>query len=119
VKFLVDAQLPARLAAALTAAGHDAAHTSQLPHGNRSTDRQVAEEADSSDRVVVTKDSDFRDGHLLAGRPRRLLVVRTGNITNNALLALFDASLVDVVEAFEEADFIELQTDSLIVHLRR
>ena len=32
---------------------------------------------------------------------------------------LFDASLVDIVEAFEEADFIELQTDSLIVHPRR
>ena len=31
----------------------------------------------------------------------------------------FDASLVDIVEAFEEADFIELQTDSLIVHPRR
>ena len=83
------------------------------------TQPQVARAADSSDRVVVTKDSDFRDGHLLAGRPRRLLVVGTGNITNNALLALFDASLVDIVEAFEEADFIELQTDSLIVHPRR
>jgi len=64
----------------------------------------VTEEADSADRVVVTKDSDFRDSHLLAGKPRRLLVVQTGNITNNALLALFDATLVAVVEAFEEAD---------------
>ena len=77
MRFLVDAQLPARLAEALTAAGHDAVHTSQLPDGNRATDHQVAEAADSSDRVVVTKDSDFRDGHLLAGRPRRLLVVGT------------------------------------------
>ena len=42
---------------------------------------RIAELADDDDRVVVTKDRDFRDGHLLARSPRRLLVVATGNIT--------------------------------------
>jgi predicted nuclease of predicted toxin-antitoxin system len=42
VKLLVDAQLPARLADYLTIAGHDAIHTSVLPHGNRSSNRDVA-----------------------------------------------------------------------------
>ncbi|MDQ3989025.1 MAG: DUF5615 family PIN-like protein [Actinomycetota bacterium] len=59
------------------------------PDGNRTTDARIAELADGSDRVIVTKDRDFRDGHLLARSPRRLLVVATGNITNTALLALF------------------------------
>jgi predicted nuclease of predicted toxin-antitoxin system len=88
VKFLVDAQLPARLARFLNDAGHDAVHTSDLPGGNRSTDTGIAQFADSDGRVVVTKDRDFRDGHLLARSPRRLLVVATGNITNAALLVL-------------------------------
>jgi hypothetical protein len=39
---LVDAQLPARLAAFLGAAGHDVVHTSQLPAGNRTTDAAIA-----------------------------------------------------------------------------
>jgi hypothetical protein len=43
--------------------------------------------ADEADRVVVTKDSDFRFGHLLVGSPRKLLVVATGNITNDSLAA--------------------------------
>ena len=89
MNFLVDAQLPARLARALAVAGHDAIHTSDLPEGNRSTDGDIARRADTENRVVVTKDRDFRDGHLLTGSPRRLLVVATGNITNNALMALF------------------------------
>ncbi|MBO9521745.1 MAG: DUF5615 family PIN-like protein [Nocardioidaceae bacterium] len=119
MKFLVDAQLPARVAAFLAEAGHDAIHTSELPRGNRTTDREIAELADAEGRVVVTKDSDFRDSHLLAGRPARLLVVATGNITNNALLDLFARALDAVVAAFDEADFIELHRDDLVVHDRR
>jgi predicted nuclease of predicted toxin-antitoxin system len=61
VRFLVDAQLPARLARFLSSAGHDALHTSELPDGNRTTDRRIAEVADDDNRVVVTKDRDFRD----------------------------------------------------------
>lgn len=83
MKFLVDAQLPTRLARFLSSSGHDALHTLELPDGNRTTDARIAEIADGSDRVVVTKDRDFRDSHLLTRSPRRLLVVATGNITND------------------------------------
>ena len=65
MKFLVDAQLPARLAQSLSSAGHDALHTTELLDGNRTTDGRVAELADDEGRIVVTKDRDFRDGHLL------------------------------------------------------
>lgn len=116
---LVYAQLPARLAQFLNCAGQDALHTSELPEGNRTTDARIATEADTDGRVVVTKDRDFRDGHLLSGSPRRLLVVMTGNITNTALLALFEANLDAIVGALGEADFVELGSASLVVHRRR
>ena len=45
--------------------GHGAVHVSDLPNGNRSTDTEVGAAADEEDRVVVSKDSDFRHGHLL------------------------------------------------------
>lgn len=47
MKFLIDAQLPARLAEFLIRVGHDALHTSELPDGNRSTDSQIARRADA------------------------------------------------------------------------
>ena len=62
MKFLVDAQLPAKLAQLLRTAGHDAVHTSELPEGNRTTDQALARKADIEDQAVVTKDRDFRDG---------------------------------------------------------
>ena len=43
MKFIVDAQLPRRLALRLTAAGQDAIHTLDLPKGNRTTERMEAE----------------------------------------------------------------------------
>ncbi|MGH3570180.1 MAG: DUF5615 family PIN-like protein [Pseudonocardia sp.] len=119
MKFLVDAQLPARLARFLNDAGHDTIHTSKLPDGNRTTDLRIAELADSEDRVVVTKDRDFRDGYLLSGSPHRLLVVETGNITNAALLAVFKSNLDAIVGALGEADFVELGSEALVVHRRR
>ena len=49
--------------------------------------------------MVVTKDRDFRDSHLLRREPRRLVVVATSNISNHELLALFTDHLATLVAA--------------------
>ena len=116
MKFLVDAQLPARLSAMLDAAGHDAIHSSTLPNGNRSTDTEITTIADAEDRVVVTKDRDFRDPHLLRQKPRRLLLVMTGNISNADLLRIFRTNVTEIVATLEEVAFAELTSTRLIVH---
>lgn len=72
MKFLVDAQLPRRTVGWLEAAGCDAHHTLDLPNGNSTADAQLLDLADLEDRVIVTKDVDFVDAHLLRGRPARL-----------------------------------------------
>ncbi len=97
-------------------AGHDSVHTSALPDGNRTSDRELAAIADSQDRVLVTKDRDFRDSYLLLNLPRRLLVVATGNIANDDLLALFEANLRMIVNAFGNATFIEIGQTSVVIH---
>lgn len=119
MKFLLDAQLPLRLAQQLSDRGHDVLHTSEMPDANRTTDAEVARRADTEGRVVITKDRDFRDGHLLRAVPQRLLIVATGNITNNELLALFDHHLDVIATALEEARFIELTPERLILHQDR
>ena len=43
MKFLVDAQLPKRLAEWLNEAGHDTLHTLDLPRGNRTPDAEPAQ----------------------------------------------------------------------------
>jgi predicted nuclease of predicted toxin-antitoxin system len=103
------------MAAWLVAAGCDAVHTLDLPDGNRTTDAQVNDVADRENRVVVTKDADFVDSHLLSGRPARLLLVSTGNISNRDLEALVVPLIPDIVREFAAHAFLELGPTGLVV----
>lgn len=89
-----------------------------MPNGNRSTDLQIAQVADDNDRAVVTKDRDFGEGHVLRQSPRQLLVLATGNITNDAQLSLVEAHLDPIVAAIEEAAYAELSAETLRVGRR-
>jgi predicted nuclease of predicted toxin-antitoxin system len=115
VKFLVDAQLPRRMVGWLTAAGCDAVHTFDLPDANRTSDAEIIDFADREQRVVVTKDSDFVDSHLLQGRPAKLLLVSTGNINNRNLEALMVPLLADIIRAFQMNSFLELGRMGLVI----
>ena len=84
MKFIVDAQLPRRLAQQLAASGHEVTHTLDLPLGNRTPDEDVLALAIQEGRVVVTKDSDFVTSFLLHGTQPKLLLISTGNISNDA-----------------------------------
>jgi len=70
-------------------AGFDAMHTLDLPAGNRSTDEQIRRFARSDQRVLISKDADFVDSHLLTGHPEKLLLISTGDLSNPALASHF------------------------------
>jgi predicted nuclease of predicted toxin-antitoxin system len=116
MNFLVDAQLPRLLAIRLAELGHPARHTLDLPCGNRSADHDIAAMADREDAVVVTKDADFLDSHLLVGSPARLLLVSTGNISNRQLLDLFEAHTDRIVASLTQASLVELTRTDLVIH---
>ena len=106
MKFLVDAHLPRSLCATLSARGHDALHTFDLPEQNETKDRVLNRLSFEQQRIVITKDTDFFYSHLLQGRPWKLLLVRTGNISARHLKALIERNL-PLIEA-------SLQTHSLV-----
>jgi predicted nuclease of predicted toxin-antitoxin system len=114
VKFLVDAHLPRRLARWLAEHGCDAIHTLDLPAANRTTDPQIAAIADLEERIVVTKDADFVDSHILRGTPRRLLLISTGNISNRQLQELLTSVIPDILREFERSDFLEFGREGLL-----
>ncbi|HEX8202594.1 MAG TPA: DUF5615 family PIN-like protein [Isosphaeraceae bacterium] len=115
MNFLIDAQLPRRMAAWLTAAGRDAVHALDLPDGNRTTDEQVNDVANQEQRVVITKDADFVDTHVLRSRPAKLLLISTGNISNRDLEALMVPLIPDIVREFGSHSFLEPGCSGLTV----
>lgn len=116
MNFLVDAQLPRRLSHRLRAAGHDALHTFDLPAGNRTTDEEINAVAERDSRVVMTKDADFVNSFLLARRPPKLLLVSTGNISNQDLENLVTNHLAQISVALLTNEFVELTRSTLVVH---
>jgi len=116
MNFLIDAQLPKRLAARLREAGHDAVHTLDLTKGNRTSDAELNAISIAERRIVVTKDSDFVDSFLLKREPWKLLLVSTGNINNRELDQLFATNLKAIADGFLSYDYIEINRANIIFH---
>ncbi|MUG93428.1 hypothetical protein F7734_13710 [Scytonema sp. UIC 10036] len=117
MKFLVDAQLPIRLARFLQTSGYDTIHTRDLPRQNATSDTEINVISIQENRIVVTKDSDFVNTFLTVQQPYKLLLITTGNIKNSELETLFSANFQSLVELFKEHSYIEMSQDSMIVHL--
>jgi predicted nuclease of predicted toxin-antitoxin system len=71
--------------------------------------------ADREQRVVITKGADFVDTHVLRGRPAKLLLISTGNISNRNLEAVMAPLIPDIVREFGSQSFLELGCSGLTV----
>lgn len=116
MKFIVDAQLPRSLSNWLKSKGFDSIHTLELPKGNQTDDTDIIQIADQENRIVISKDSDFFDDHILKGVPEKLLVIKTGNILNKDLIQIFEANIEKLEELFTQHNLIEINWQTLIVH---
>ena len=116
MKFLVDAQLPIRLARFLIASGYDTLHTKNLPQQNTTSDTQINEISIQQKRVVITKDSDFVDSFMTVQKPYKLLLISTDNIRNSELEQIFSNNLLMLVNLLQHHDYIEMSRDEIIVH---
>jgi len=88
VKFIVDAQLPPSLAAALRQAGYDAVAVREI--GLREAkDTAIWGYALNNNSVIVTKDEDFAERCMASDLAPVVIWLRIGNATNPELLGWF------------------------------
>jgi predicted nuclease of predicted toxin-antitoxin system len=113
VKFLLDAHLPRRLCALLAEHGHDATHTLNLSAGNHTKDSVISQISVAEQRVVVSKDSDFVYSHVLQGRPWKLLLIKTGNISAKDLSALIGRHLPTIERVLQTHTLVEVDRSSV------
>ncbi len=117
MKFFIDAHLPIALKFWLADRNHDATHTRDLPQKNLTDDMEIIRLADSQSGIVISKDSDFQKHHILTGRPKKLLMITTGNIVNKVLIHLFENNFEVIEDAFETGSkVVELSNSSIIIH---
>ena len=91
MKFIVDAQLPPRLADWLRDKGHEALALRDV--GLRdAADPEIWRRAGDQGAIIVTKDEDFAAMAARSAVGPQVLWVRTGNLLNRVLLQRFEAA---------------------------
>ena len=116
MRFIVDTQLPFKLAMFLRASGHDCLHTTDTPQGHLLSDEEIVAGAKRDERIVITKDADFKDYYNLHGAPPRVLYLTFGNIANRDLLRFFEVHTEAITQLFAEgAQFVEFNREGLYV----
>jgi len=116
MKFLIDAQLPFLLAEWISEKGFEAIHTEDMPNRDETEDDEIRQLSAEGGYIVISKDTDFYDSHILKNSPEKLLLITTGNIKNRQLLDLFRKNFQEIARLFELYDLIEMNNSELVAY---
>lgn len=114
MKFLIDAQLPKKLARWFQANGFDAIHTLDLPDKNRTSDDFINALSLRENRIIISKDSDFFNRFLQKLEPHKLIYLTVGNLSTDALISLFEKNMPRILDEIEYHNVVEITRNSII-----
>lgn len=103
MRFIIDAQLPPRLARRLVELGHEAQHVADLGM-IRASDRGIWVRAAEAGAVLISKDADFMMWRALDRSGPPVVWVRVGNTSRRVLLDRIEAALPSVLAAPERGE---------------
>lgn len=116
MKFIVDAQLPKSLSDFLNQKGFDSYHTLDLPDRNKTKDSQIAKLANEEGRIVISKDIDFLESFIVRSEPKKLIIIKTGNISNRHLLQIFENNLEALIQMISRSNLLEISRTEIAEH---
>ena len=108
MKFLIDQQLPRRLARWLLSKGHEAVHVLDA-RLERASDLDIWRHAESHGFVILTKDDDF-SAVASTGVKAQVVWLRFGNCSNDDLIARVEKAWPSLIAELEAgARLVELR----------
>ena len=60
------------------------------------------------ERIVISKDIDFPESFLIKSEPLKLILIKTGNITNIHLLEIFSTKLDMIIKMIKRSNLVEI-----------
>jgi len=116
MKFLVDAQLPPTLAEWLKTKGFDAIHPIEVEGGLSMTDTQLWKIELSEQRIIISKDRDFRERALLKSPPK-VVHIMVGNCSNADLFLRLEKVWTNVIEVLKgEVKVAVITQNELVIY---
>lgn len=116
MKVLCDVHIARKVVRFLESAGIEAIHVNDILDSWYTKDNAIARFANEHDYVVLSKDADFRNSHLLNSEPKKLLKVNLGNLSTFKLISILKEHLGMLETKFEqEKCLIEINPDSILI----
>jgi predicted nuclease of predicted toxin-antitoxin system len=112
MKFLLDANIPPSLADELSE--FEVFTTESLPKGNASKDSEIIQFTFENEAVLITKDFDFYHSFLQGRKPKRVVLVKLGNVKIRELRSYFRKNLPKIIELFETSSMLILTPNEIL-----
>lgn len=99
MKFLLDANIPPSLGEEFS--GYEVCFSNSLPKGNASKDSEIIQFALENELILITKDLDFYYSFLQARKPKKVILVKLGNMKIRMLRSYFRGNLTKILSLLE------------------
>ncbi len=109
--------LPDKLCSFLRQHGYDGLHVEiDFIHLHPIDDKEIRAIANQRDRIIITKDNDFKKQYQLKGAPPKVLFIDLGNIRNSMLMGYFTDYLNEIITYFKQGHaFVTLAEEGVIL----
>ena len=80
-------------------------------------DKGIIGYADQKNFILISKDQDFRNSFLLNCKPKKLIKINLGNVSNEKLLEIFEKHVSDFSKINDEntSFMIEVSSDNFLI----
>jgi predicted nuclease of predicted toxin-antitoxin system len=87
-EILCDVHNPYKLVSLLQTKGYDAIHVNNLPEKWYTPDSAIYDFANKNGYVVITKDNDLRNSHLINNTSKKLIRILLETVSNNSVMVV-------------------------------
>ena len=106
MKFLCDVHISYKLVRYLNSLGFDTVHVNDILDKWLTSDKKICGYADKENRIVISKDSDFRNSFYIEKTPLKLIKISLGNVPNTKLIQIITDNLHQINILNEQTSFI-------------
>lgn len=108
--------MPPQLSKFLVQLGQDTVHTSSYEKGIFNSDSEIRKITISENRIIITKDSDFYNGHFMNTIMPPVLYLRLGIISDKELINIIINNFEKITEAIDQrSKLIIIEKSNLLI----
>ena len=111
MKFLCDVHISIGLVKFLCEKFPESIHVNAILSSWNTSDEEIMQYADLNDFIIISKDKDFKNSHLIRKKPKKLIKINLGNISNAELIKVFEININEFLK-FENKKSFLIEIDS-------